>query len=232
MYVAEQHAMPASEALAHATRRGVGDFITNGPRGLDATMLPFVWLPGEGEYGVLTTHLARTNLQWQDEGPGLVIVHGPDAYISPGVVPVPAGEQRLVVPTWNYLVVHLSGELVVHHDDDWKLQSLRDLVARHEPHWRMEHQPEGAIERLLPAIVGLEFRITAVTGKAKLSQNRSTSDVISMADVLAASGHGAATGELMRQLALPYIAGREARVEQARATRSGQLRLGRQAAPR
>lgn len=196
---------------------GVGDLITHGERGIDVTYLPFVLLPDDGGPRRLTTHVARTNQQWQDEGAATWVVHGPDAYISPGVVPAQPQPQRMpTVPTWNYLVVHLRGRLIAHHDDEWKLRSLRDLTARHEPGWRLENGPLAAIERMLPAIVGIEFVVDAVIGKAKMSQNRSSADLLSMAATLADAGHSPGTGEVMRRLALPYIQAREERVAQAR----------------
>ena len=217
MYVAEQFAITTADALAEVAARGVGDLITHGERGIDVTYLPFVLLPDDGGPRRLTTHVARTNQQWQDEGAATWVVHGPDAYISPGVVPAQPQPQRMpTVPTWNYLVVHLRGRLIAHHDDEWKLRSLRDLTARHEPGWRLENGPLAAIERMLPAIVGIEFVVDAVIGKAKMSQNRSSADLLSMAATLADAGHSPGTGEVMRRLALPYIQAREERVAQAR----------------
>jgi transcriptional regulator len=217
LYVAEQFAITTTDALAEVAARGVGDLITHGERGIDVTYLPFVLLPDDGGPRRLTTHVARTNQQWQDEGAATWVVHGPDAYISPGVVPAQPQPQRMpTVPTWNYLVVHLRGRLIAHHDDEWKLRSLRDLTARHEPGWRLENGPLAAIERMLPAIVGIEFVVDAVIGKAKMSQNRSSADLLSMAATLADAGHSPGTGEVMRRLALPYIQAREERVAQAR----------------
>lgn len=217
MYVAEQFAMEPGEALQQASDVGVGDLITHGQRGIDVTYLPFVLLDDDGGPRRLTSHLARTNQQWHDEGPATWVVHGPDAYISPTVIPEPEVPTRMpTVPTWNYLTVHLRGQLVVHHDPEWKLASLYDLVARHEPSWRIENGPLEAIERMLPAIVGIEFIVEEVIGKAKLSQNRSSSDLTSMASALAAQGHSPETADLMRRLALPYIEAREDRVAKAR----------------
>ena len=217
MYVAEQFAMNSDEALRQIDARGVGDLVTPGERGIDVTMLPYALLPDDGGARRLTTHMARSNLQWHDEGAALWVVHGPDAYISPEVVPVHDGIQRTpTVPTWNYLVVHLVGHLVVHHDDEWKLQSLYDLTERHEPTWKLENGPLEAIERMLPAIVGIEFIIDDVIGKAKMSQNKSSGDLEAMATQLADSGHSPETAAVMRRLALPYIAAREGRVAKAR----------------
>ena len=217
MYVAEQFAITTTDALAEVAARGVGDLITHGERGIDVTYLPFVLLPDDGGPRRLTTHVARTNRQWQDEGEATWVVHGPDAYISPGVVPAqPQPQPMPTVPTWNYLVVHLRGRLIAHHDDEWKLLSLRDLTARHELDWQLENGPLAAIERMLPAIVGIEFVVDAVIGKAKMSQNRSSADLLSMAATLADAGHSPETSEVMRRLALPYIQAREERVAQAR----------------
>ncbi len=228
MYVAEQFAMTEPDALQVVADRGVGDLVTHGERGLDVTYLPFVLLPEDGGLRVLTTHLARTNLQWHDEGPAMWVVHGPDAYISPEIIPgrssehheyqpgARAGMRAPTVPTWNYLVVHLKGRLVIHHEADWKLQSLYDMVARHEPSWQLSDGPLEAIEKMLPAIVGAEFIIEEVIGKAKMSQNRSSDEITSIAGSLAASGHSPETAEVMRRLALPYTAAREQRVAQAR----------------
>ena len=83
MYVAEQFAMNSDEALRQIDARGVGDLVTHGERGIDVTMLPYALLPDDGGARRLTTHMARSNLQWHDEGAALWVVHGPDAYISP-----------------------------------------------------------------------------------------------------------------------------------------------------
>lgn len=230
MYVAEQFAMDPTEALRAVAERGVGDLVTVGERGIDVTYLPFALAPDDGGPRRLTTHMARSNLQWQDEGPAVMVVHGPDAYISPGIVPTAAQPPRLpTVPTWNYLVVHLRGRLVAHHDPAWKMQSLRDLTAHHEPRWRLSDGPESAIEVMLPAIVGIEFVIDEVIGKAKMSQNRSSDDLQSMAARLADDGHSPQTAELMRRLALPYIEAREQRVREARELKFRRSQPGRQA---
>ena len=69
---------------------GAADLITSTASGLLATMLPFIYeepgsSPEAGEHGRLLGHVARNNDQWREpaEGDALVIVRGPDAYISP-----------------------------------------------------------------------------------------------------------------------------------------------------
>ena len=88
-------------------------------------MLPFVYDPG---MGTLRGHLARNNDQWRRPvvGEALVIVRGPDAYISPAWYPSKAEHGR-VVPTWNYVTAHVYGRLAVHDDPAWVQQNVRDL---------------------------------------------------------------------------------------------------------
>jgi transcriptional regulator len=127
-------------------------------------------------------HVARNNRQWKVPpiADALVIVRGPEAYISPAWYATKREHGR-VVPTWNYVTAHLHGRLVVHDDRDWVERNVRDLVARHEGRrpdpWSVDDAPREYVEGQLRAIVGLEIRITRIEAKLKLSQNRSAADV-------------------------------------------------------
>lgn len=144
-----------------------------------ATLLPIMW-QGPTVYA----HLAKANPQWRhvhDSARGLLIVTGPDAYISPSWYPAKA-EHGKVVPTWNYTAVHLIGTVRVHHEPEWLLQVVSELTDTHEqsrPHpWHVTDAPAQYIASQLRAIVGIELEIDRVEAKAKLSQNRSTPDQI------------------------------------------------------
>ena len=135
-----------------------------------------------GQHGALHGHLARNNAQWKREslGEALVIVRGPDAYISPGWYASKAEHGR-VVPTWNYVTAHVYGRLVVHDDPVWTENLVRRLTAKHEARrdhpWSVDDAPRHFIEGQLRAIVGIELEITRIEAKAKLSQNRPDADV-------------------------------------------------------
>jgi transcriptional regulator len=127
-------------------------------------------------------HVARNNRQWRTpvSGEALVIVRGPEAYISPAWYAAKAEHGR-VVPTWNYVTAQIHGLLVVHDDREWVERNVRALVARHEGRrrdpWSVDDAPAEYIEGQLRAIVGVEIRITRIEAKLKLSQNRSKADV-------------------------------------------------------
>jgi transcriptional regulator len=163
-------------------QHGAADLITVTPSGLVATLLPFIYVPEAGPLGTLHGHLARNNTQWQlpVSGEALVIVRGPDAYITPGWYTSKAEHGR-VVPTWNYVTAHVYGQFIVHDDPVWTEDLVRRLTTKHEAYrdhpWSVDDAPRAFVEGQLRAIVGVELLISRVEAKAKLSQNRSPLDV-------------------------------------------------------
>jgi transcriptional regulator len=210
MYVPDHFRPSEDEVRALLDRLGAGELITATADGLLATLLPLIWEPAtDGEAGAtlgsLMGHVARNNRQWKTApvGDAMVIVRGPDAYISPAWYPTKREHGR-VVPTWNYVTAHLHGELVVHDDAAWCERNVRALVDRHEAGradpWAVDDAPAPYIEGQLRAIVGLEIRVTRIEAKTKLSQNRSKEDVLGAIEGLESIGAGpsAATAAAMR----------------------------------
>jgi transcriptional regulator len=192
----------------------LGALITNGPSGLDANHLPFEAellaeasradspaAPGSepvsavrsaGSLGVLRAHVARANPVWQEaatHAEALVIFQGPAAYISPNWYPS-KHEAHRQVPTYNYMVVHAHGRIVVRDEESF----VRGLVARltrkmeaGEPvPWKMGDAPADFISQMLGAIVGIEIEVTRLVGKWKLGQNKAAADRRGAADTLLA----------------------------------------------
>jgi transcriptional regulator len=193
MYVPAQFAADETTIRELLTNHGAADLVTATADGLIATMLPFVY---DEDAGALLGHLARNNDQWQRPvlGEALAIVRGPDAYISPSWYATKAEHGR-VVPTWNYITVHVYGELVVHDDPAWVGALVRRLTGKHEagrPHpWSADDAPPAFIAGQLRAIVGVELRISRWEAKWKLSQNRSAADVDGAVAGLRATGQDA-----------------------------------------
>lgn len=204
MYVPAHFAVSPDEAAARLHQVVVGELVTGTPAGPVATLLPLLHRPGQG-LGSLAGHVARTNDHWraQPVGLSLVIVRGPDHYVSPGWYPTKAEHGR-VVPTWNYSTLHVRGELVVHDDPDWCDRLVRDLTARHEAGraqpWSVDDAPAQFVAGQLRAVVGVELVVTEVIGKDKLSQNR-PADADGVVAGLAADGDqvGAAAVQAARR---------------------------------
>lgn len=185
VYVPHKFTMPADDQLAEVralvTAAHVAQLVTVGSDGVpDATLLPILW---EGDEVI--AHLARANPHWQrvvDGSPGLLVVSGPDAYVSPRWY-ASKREHGRVVPTWNYSAVHLSGPVRVHDDPQWLRTAVTRLTDHHEERssgdaepWTVGDAPVRYVDRQLRAIVGVSMRVTDVQAKAKLSQNRSEAD--------------------------------------------------------
>jgi len=182
MYIPAHFAMDEAEVHDLLTRHGAADLVTATPRGVLASLLPFIYDPSAGEHGALLGHLARNNEQWQTPvlGEALVIVRGPDGYVSPSWYPSKAEHGR-VVPTWNYVTVHAYGTLSVHDDARWVDALVRRLTDKHEAirarPWSVDDAPPVFVAGQLRAIVGIELAITRIEAKAKLSQNRPEADI-------------------------------------------------------
>ena len=187
MYI-PAHFKPDTETVDDLlANQGAADLITLTEQGLVATMLPFLFdppgsRPDAGALGSLVGHVARSNDQWRlpAQGTSLVIVRGPDAYISPAWYATKREHGR-VVPTWNYLTAHVYGQLLIHDDVAWLEALVRRLTAHHESSrvepWSVDDAPEAYIAGQLRAIVGVEILIERIEAKAKLSQNRSDADI-------------------------------------------------------
>jgi transcriptional regulator len=210
MYVPDHFRPTDAEIRALLDHLDAADLITATDEGLLSTFLPLIFEPAgsspeAGELGRLMGHVARNNRQWKVPavGDALVIVRGPEAYISPAWYATKREHGR-VVPTWNYITAHIHGRLVVHEDPAWLERNVRALVDRHEAGrgdpWSVDDAPRPYVEGQLRAIVGVELRIGRIEAKLKLSQNRSRADVDGAIDGLEDAGdrRSLATAAAMR----------------------------------
>lgn len=160
----------------------LGTLITLDSTGINANHIPFIFDPLHGEHGRLLGHVARNNSVWHDhaeEVESLVIFQSANAYISPNWYPTKQATHE-VVPTWNYAVFHVYGNLIVHDDIKWVRGQAGMLTKQQESTqpipWKMADAPPAYTEMMLGNIVGIEISITRVIGKLKASQNRAEQD--------------------------------------------------------
>ncbi|GAB3332995.1 FMN-binding negative transcriptional regulator [Marilutibacter aestuarii] len=156
----------------------------------------------------LSGHWARPNPQARHEGRALAIVHGPHAYVSPGVYPDKETAAR--VPTWNYAVAHLGGRLRTFEDE----AGLGALVAalshaqetRIGRDWTFEPDREDH-RRQLRGIVGFHLDVDTIEVKFKLGQNHPVANIAAVAADLDArpEPRERAVAALMREHALPAV---------------------------
>ena len=132
---------------------------------------------------VRSSSMARVDVR--EEVPTTLIVNGPDGYISPDWYGI--DDQ---VPTWNYVAVHLTGQLVQLDDD-----ALEPLLARlsdqfesqlhPKPIWTMEKMTDDVKKKMMRQILPFKFEIFELHSTWKLGQNKPEQARLGAADVLA-----------------------------------------------
>ena len=192
MYVPNHFKEADTEKLHQYIRDyGFGVLVTADDQGIEANHVPFrLNIEADHSLGTLQCHLARNNPVWQrirNGGSVLAIFQGPDAYVSPSWYPTKAETGR-VVPTWNYLAVHVEGSARVIQDPAWLKEHVSQLTDEHEKGrvqpWAVSDAPTDFTERLVQGIVGIEVKIEKLTGKLKASQNQPERNQAGVKDAL------------------------------------------------
>jgi len=178
---------PEGRALDFVRTRSFGVMTAAGPEGVLAAHVPFVM---DGR--TLAAHLVRSNplaRHLRDgESPALMIVSGPDGYVSPDWY----GEEDRV-PTWNYVAVHLRGTLrLLDHAGlrahlDRLSANFEERLLPKKP-WKTDKVTPETLDKLLRQIVPVEFDIAHVDSTFKFGQNRGASQVVNAAKGLEAGG--------------------------------------------
>jgi transcriptional regulator len=170
--------------LLHAAMKQskLATLVTMTTNGLVGTHLPLTLDESKGEFGTLTGHVSRANVQWKEtdhEAEALVIFMGLDTYVSPTWYPAKQETGR-VVPTWNYAAIHAYGRVTFFDDPERLREIVTELTNLHEASfpapWKVTDAPPVYIDAQLRAIVGFELPITRLEGKQKFNQNRSVED--------------------------------------------------------
>ena len=200
MYVPRPFAVGPEDSRALLSKVSAGHLVTCTEVGMLATLMPWV-LDASGD--ALVGHVARPNPQWHTpwQGQALVIADGPHGYVSPTWY-ASKREHGRVVPTWNYVLLHIYGDLIIHDDPAWVGAAVRGLTDVHEQSrvepWSVDDAPEDYLRGQLRGIVGTELRIQRVEASMKMSQNKSASDVAGVAAGFAADGNFA-VADLVRR---------------------------------
>jgi transcriptional regulator len=141
-----------------------------------ATHIPIELAFNENNAPILRGHVAKVNPHWQlwqQPSQALVIFSGAHSYISS------SWYEKTNVSTWNYLAVHVSGEIRI-VDDETLYQSLKALTNKYEKHQEkplyFDDLGENEIRKQMRGIVGFEITVSNIEAKAKLSQNRNDKD--------------------------------------------------------
>lgn len=189
-----------ADALAMARARGFGILSINGAAGPLAAHIPFELSKGEA-----FLHLARSNPIARADLPAqaMLAVSGPDAYVSPDWY---GAEDQ--VPTWNYVAVHLRGQL-----EPLPPEALRPHLERLSAHmeaqlapkpiWTMDKMTDDAIARMMRMILPFRMVIETVDSTIKLNQNKTEAQRAGAAKGIAAAPVGMEAAQIARMMGAP-----------------------------
>lgn len=145
----------------------------------------------DADGGAACLHLVRSNPMvraLQAPRPARIAVLGPHGYVSPDWYDLP--DQ---VPTWNYVAVHLTGQLELRPDAELRAvleRQSEDFESRlaPKPVWRLEKMSNDQLERMMRQIVPCRFHVETVDGTWKLGQNKPEAARLNAASAMAAQG--------------------------------------------
>ncbi len=208
MYVPAAFALTDPEAVGEILAAYPFALLVTAEDGLPAaTHIPLLHEPEAGPGGRLLGHLARANGQCRqlaaaaDAGREvLAVFQGPHAYVSPNDY----GAGPPVVPTWNYLAIHVTGVPRLIDDPGEAHALLERLTAQQERgrerSWSPESLEPKLMSRMLRGIQAFEIAVTRTEAAAKLSQNRTPEQAARAAAALA-SAEDSAVRETGRRMA-------------------------------
>ena len=191
MYVPPAFKTDDDAAWAFVAARAFGTVVATADGLPFAVHAPLLTTDKEGERR-LEFHVARANpiaTMLANASRILVIVAGPDSYVSPDWYRTPNQ-----VPTWNYVSVHLSGtaqamprERARDHIEMLSAQ-FENRLAPKRP-WTVDKMPAVQVDKMLAAIVAVEVSVERMEAQWKLNQNKSRADRTNVLRMLASSGH-------------------------------------------
>lgn len=136
------------------------------------THIPFIYNKTSKR---LVAHLDRSNPQMKtlkDSAEVTVVFKGPDTYISPNIYTTPQ------LPTWNYIIVHITGRLSLINDAEMAKQTMVDMteiLEGNEQNYILK-KDDSRMDRFINYIQAFDIEITNWEGKFKLSQDKNTTD--------------------------------------------------------
>ncbi|HBC05762.1 MAG TPA: transcriptional regulator, partial [Aequorivita sp.] len=107
-----------------------------------------------------------------DDNEVTVVFKGPDTYISPSIYTTPQ------LPTWNYIIVHVTGNIKLINEPEAIKKTMVDMTEFLEGEAKKFElkNDDPRMDRLINYIQAFEIEITHWEGKFKLSQDKIPQD--------------------------------------------------------
>lgn len=187
---------PQDRCVTFARERSFGSLAVNCESGPLISHIPFQ-LSDDGT--CLEAHLVRSNpVVRLLDGPvdAVIAISGPDAYVSPDWY----GMDNQV-PTWNYIAVHIRGQLRRLEESELhgildRLSAAMEARLAPKPPWSIDKMDPEIFQRMQRQIVPIAMSVDSVEGTFKLSQNKPDSARIAAANGIRTGSTGTETAIL------------------------------------
>ncbi|GHC49179.1 FMN-binding negative transcriptional regulator [Ulvibacter litoralis] len=136
------------------------------------THIPIVY---NEQTGKLVAHIDASNPQLatlQDGAEVTVVFKGPDTYISPSIYTTKQ------LPTWNYIIVHVTGTITLINDPEAAKETMVAMTEFLEGTTQkfVLEKDDPRMDRFINYIQAFDITITNWEGKFKLSQDKNPKD--------------------------------------------------------
>lgn len=154
-----------------------------------ATQIPLLFERRNGELFV-QGHIMRNtdhHKALMETPHALVVFTGPDCYVSASWYSHPQ-----IGSTWNYMSVHLQGQVRFMTDQEL-IQFMRRFTLKFEEgntasQTIYDNLPDSFLSKMMPAITGFEMKADKLDNVFKLSQNRDEQSYLNIISRLEAKG--------------------------------------------
>ena len=161
-----------AQNIEFARARSFGTLAVNSENAPLISHIPFQ-LSEDGKH--LEAHLVRSNpivRLTKDPIDAVVAVTGPDGYISPDWYGI---ENQ--VPTWNYVAVHLRGQLRLLGQDELhgvleRLSANMEKRLKPKAPWKIDKMDPDIYAKMQRQIVPIAMQVSDIQGTWKLTQNK------------------------------------------------------------
>ncbi len=158
-----------------------------------ATQIPVLIEEKQGDL-ILQGHIMRNTDHYKafvENSNALVVFTGPNTYVSASWYSKPQ-----IGSTWNYMSVHISGQINFMSDDEL-IQFMKKMTLKFEKGDSKsptiyDNLPDEFLKKMMPAIVGFEIKADKVENVFKLSQNRDEKSYLNIISKLEEHGGNSA----------------------------------------
>jgi transcriptional regulator len=158
-----------------------------------ATQIPILAEVREGEL-FLQGHIMKNtdhHKAFSENPKSLTVFTGPDAYVSASWYSNPQ-----MGSTWNYMSVHVNGEMNFMTDEElvlfMKKLTLQFEGGNKQSQTFYDNLPDSFLNKMMPAIVGFEIKADKIDNVFKLSQNRDEESYLNVISELEKKGGNSA----------------------------------------